>query len=342
MKWPFFWILGIGLLASACSPPPEAPTPPVVPTSPAPSAPTAPVLPRFADSIDEFENYAAGEVQSWAGPVFVTQVGGMDAPVWASPLGAAPPVAELAAASLIVVTGTSASPIEKEGRQGLMHRVTRYRDRHKEDIHLGWVFAADLAPPPEIEPAPVQVLLALTQAEGTLSDLALKIGEERRPASQPILPGQPFFAFVVDKAQLSQFHYSWVPGTYVFSPETDTVRHVSYFSGGVESAWTLVSSDLRLLLEDQGTAPGLRGLRLREALSGTVVQQAWYLRDLDYTDGQITLAERARDSEEARARIAAALAERPLSDEEEAVVFYRYNLSTGQKTFLRVEGIRQP
>jgi hypothetical protein len=57
---------------------------------------------------------------------------------------------------------------------------------------------------------------------------------------------QNFYTFAYDYNN-KNFHYSNIPGTYVWYPETNEFIHISYIGTGMESAWVKLTDNLNIL-----------------------------------------------------------------------------------------------
>jgi hypothetical protein len=88
---------------------------------------------------------------------------------------------------------------------------------------------------------------------------------------------QNFYTFAYDVAD-EGFHYRNIPGSYVWYPETNELQHISYIGTSGMSAWVIFTDDLNYMIEDFGTAPPPRGLKVwrvsddKEVFSGTYYQ----------------------------------------------------------------------
>jgi hypothetical protein len=70
---------------------------------------------------------------------------------------------------------------------------------------------------------------------------------------------QDFYTFVYDNSIIS-YHYTNIPGSYVWYPDTNEVLHISYIGHNEESRWVQFTDDFKYILQDGGTSPGPRGL----------------------------------------------------------------------------------
>jgi hypothetical protein len=86
------------------------------------------------------------------------------------------------------------------------------------------------------------------------------------------------FAFnIEDKA----FHYSNIPGSYAWYPETNELKHISYIGTSMESAWVIFTNDFKYILEDFGTNTGIRGLKIWRINDGEEIFWGNYYRNIN-------------------------------------------------------------
>jgi len=86
------------------------------------------------------------------------------------------------------------------------------------------------------------------------------------------------FAFNIDD---EAFHYSNIPGSYVWYPDKNEVKHISYIGTNMESAWVVFTDDFKYLIEDFGTAPPPRGLGIWRVSDGKKVFSGGYYRNIN-------------------------------------------------------------
>jgi hypothetical protein len=91
---------------------------------------------------------------------------------------------------------------------------------------------------------------------------------------------QRFYTFGWD-IDNEKFHYSNIPGTYVWYSETKELKHITYTSVERMSAWVIFTDDFKYELRDYGTAPGPRGLGVYRTDDGSTVFSGYYLDDVN-------------------------------------------------------------
>jgi hypothetical protein len=72
---------------------------------------------------------------------------------------------------------------------------------------------------------------------------------------------QDFYTFAYDFFH-RDFHYTNLPGSYAWFPDTNELRHVSYIGTTLEAGWVVFTDDFKYLIQDIGTAPPPRGLEV--------------------------------------------------------------------------------
>jgi hypothetical protein len=90
---------------------------------------------------------------------------------------------------------------------------------------------------------------------------------------------QNFYTFAYDWS-MGSFHYSNIPGSYAWFPETDELKHITYIGTDVESAWSIFTDDFKYILQDFGTSPGPRGLVVSRVDDGKRIFSGTYYHDL--------------------------------------------------------------
>lgn len=94
---------------------------------------------------------------------------------------------------------------------------------------------------------------------------------------------QNFYTFAFDLDN-SAFHYSNIPGSYAWYPETNELKHISYIGTSGESAWVVFTDDFKYIIEDFGTGPAPRGLGVWRVNNGERVFSGMYYRNINLHD----------------------------------------------------------
>ena len=102
---------------------------------------------------------------------------------------------------------------------------------------------------------------------------------------------QNFYSFAYDYS-MDFFHYSNVPGSYVWYPETNELKHISYIGTDMESGWVRFTDDFKYLLEDFGTGPDPRGLAVWRVEDAKKLFSGFYYKDINLQGNTIDIVYR--------------------------------------------------
>jgi len=95
--------------------------------------------------------------------------------------------------------------------------------------------------------------------------------------------GQNFFTFSWDHTH-ENFHYSNLPGLYIWNEEKKELQHITYIGGQGSkwgfSSWSKITDDFKYLLQDQGTSPS-RGVVIWSLKDGEEIFSAGYNIDIN-------------------------------------------------------------
>ena len=86
------------------------------------------------------------------------------------------------------------------------------------------------------------------------------------------------------------YRYDTIPGSYIWYPETNELRHISHIGHTETSAWVIFTDDLKYLIHDFGTSPGIRGVVVWQVDNGERVFSGYYLRDIRLNGHTIEIA----------------------------------------------------
>lgn len=101
-------------------------------------------------------------------------------------------------------------------------------------------------------------------------------------------PGQDFYTFVWN-SDYDQAFYTDPVGTFAWYPETNEIKHISYFGSIADCGWTRASDDQKFIFEDYGTAPGIRGLGIFDVEKNKIIFSGSYYEDLELADNEVTV-----------------------------------------------------
>jgi hypothetical protein len=99
---------------------------------------------------------------------------------------------------------------------------------------------------------------------------------------------QDFYTFMYEYSTES-FHYSNVPGAYIWYPQTNELKHITYIETNVESGWVKFTGDLKYIIRDFGTSPSPRGLGVWRVEDGERIFSGLYYRDINLQDYTINV-----------------------------------------------------
>ena len=109
---------------------------------------------------------------------------------------------------------------------------------------------------------------------------------------------QDFHTFVFDRditiniddwRTIGLFHYRNVAGTYAWFPETGELRHITHMGSTMESAWVKFTDDFRFMLQDFGTAPGIRGINVWRLEDNELIYSGGYLDSINLRGNTINV-----------------------------------------------------
>ena len=99
---------------------------------------------------------------------------------------------------------------------------------------------------------------------------------------------QNFYTFAFDY-QNKKFHYSNIPGSYAWYPDTNELKHISYIGTDMESAWVIFTDDFKYLVEDFGTAPPPSGLVVWRIEDSKEIFSGYYYRNVNLKGNTINV-----------------------------------------------------
>jgi hypothetical protein len=124
-----------------------------------------------------------------------------------------------------------------------------------------------------------QKLTGMYEINGNIKNITLYPHKEEN---------QIFYSFAYDYG-IESFHYSNIPGTYAWFPETNELKHITYMGTVIESGWSIFTDDFKYNLQDFGTSPGPRGLGVWRIDDGKRIFSGYYYRDLKLKGNTINI-----------------------------------------------------
>ena len=116
------------------------------------------------------------------------------------------------------------------------------------------------------------------------------------------LENQDFYTFSFDWS-MNSFHYSNIPGSYAWYPDTNELVHVTYIGTDMESAWSIFTDDFQYVLQDFGTSPGPRGLGVWRISDGEIIFSGTYYNSINMRDNTINVVYPYNDWDISRGRL---------------------------------------
>jgi len=276
------------------------------------------------------------ETEVLAGPLNVRRRPSLDSEV----------LEQLEAGARVVVTGLSLTSEEIDDHTGRWLRIAQVRNRTMGLPSVGWVFSKYVAEAQNLAGRSLTVLGLTEPEERRVQMLRLLVGKEEYRVRPWSMASQDFYTFVW-APDVRGFTFRDVPGTYVWYPDSAEAQHIAYRANTMESAWTAFTEDFEYLLTDAGTGPGVRGLGIRNLDTGQAVFSGSYYGDVDLRGHEVTVVyqytpwaiEGGRIDGKAIERAEACLEadlERPdvHPSQQELIVRYRYNMDSGERTYL--------
>jgi uncharacterized protein YgiM (DUF1202 family) len=115
-----------------------------------------------------------------------------------------------------------------------------------------------------------------------------------------------YYTFTWSTDDESYFYYD-VPGTYLWYPKTNEIRHVMYLGNSGESAWVHFTDDFEYFIQDYGTSPGVRGMILGKTKTGKIVFSDGHLAEPEIKGHLVTFAVRYDDLKSSDTKLPQAL-----------------------------------
>jgi hypothetical protein len=237
---------------------------------------------------------SAEEVQrEYCGTVYKTTVNDNRVNVRSLPSTSAKVVGQKNKGDVVYITGFSSDKETLDGHEGYWVRVSLMNDLSWDDKN-GWIFSkyANLDAGVSVS----EMTVAMVNPATARNALSLKLNIKRYNASKEVtvapqrLNDQAFYTFTWSDDE-SDFLYCDPVGTFIWNPETNEIKHISYMGYGMESAWCLVTNDLKYLLQDFGTGPAPRGLGVFDMETSASLYSGSYYGNLEYDGRSVVVIE---------------------------------------------------
>lgn len=99
-----------------------------------------------------------------------------------------------------------------------------------------------------------------------------------------------YYTFYWD-CSVENYHYSNIPGCYIWYPETGILKHITYFGGEMASSgfskWIMLTEDHKYLIEDYGTTPHPREVRVWNLITNQLIYNGEYYKSVNLKDHSI-------------------------------------------------------
>ena len=259
-------------------------------------------------------------------------------------------VGKLFKGNTVYVTGFSDNKETIDGYNGYWVKVSTYNEEYEYwEMKQQWVFSKYLDLEPSLEVSKIEpVRFYKNEWDSPLLDIKLvrKNGNSVATVELNNLEGQDFYSFnwLYDYFNKDNFSSCDPTGTFVYYPSTNEIKHITVKGESEESSWGLFTNDFKYFLQDFGTSSGVRALLITDLTTNEEIFSGNYYKKLGWDGESITICEtnhlktRNYDMISKEERRKAEEKQMTFSYQErkgkEIVDCYRYNLYTGEITFL--------
>jgi len=126
------------------------------------------------------------------------------------------------------------------------------------------------------------------RAQGLIGLQKINEVERQIGLSPHKLEHQNFYTFAYDWS-VDFFHYSNIPGSYAWFPETNELKHITYIGTDMESGWSIFTDDFKYVLQDFGTSTGPRLLGVWRTEDGEDIFSGFYYEDIKLNGNTINI-----------------------------------------------------
>ena len=179
----------------------------------------------------------------------------------------------------IIVFGTSKEKQEIDGHFGYWYKIWIEKQWEKE----GWIFSKYVENS-QITPTEIIVNYLPQKREGYSQNLICSYLLNGKKINLDLSPykidSQDFYTFRLDFSNES-YHYTNIPGTYIWYPMTNELKHITYIGEDLESAWCIFTDDFKYILSDGGTSPGPRAVSIWRVKDSENVFSGSYYRNVN-------------------------------------------------------------
>lgn len=146
--------------------------------------------------------------------------------------------------------------------------------------------------------------------------------------------------------EMRDFNYNDPTGVFRWDPDTNEITNLTNMGSECESAWCLISDDLKFMFQDFGTSPGTRALGVYDMETTKQIFSGSYYRELGY-DGESICIVKKYGLNHSDENVKKFREETPLTEEQldwinqgmsvNVIVKYRFNLFTKDMEFVECD-----
>jgi hypothetical protein len=150
-------------------------------------------------------------------------------------------------------------------------------------VEQGWVFSKYVNMD-EIEPSIIQFEEFIPETERKSAVINVSYNLNGNKVYMKMYPYKNsidnYYTFVLDYWD-DDYHYSNIPGSYIWYPDTNELKHITYMGTSMESGWVDFTDDFEYFIEDFGTGPAPRGIGVWRVFDKEEIFRGSYYRDIN-------------------------------------------------------------
>ncbi len=249
----------------------------------------------------------------------------------------------------IRITGISKTAEEIDGHLGYWLRFNKIEtSKDKKYISspnkYNWVWSKYVAKLSNLKPSKISLKKHKAATSHNVSTIELFLEHNGKTRTIEAYAhkedSQNHYTFLLS-SDLENYMYYDVPGTYIYLPESNEIKHITYYGNGTE--WNILSNDNKYLLQDAGSCAGPRFLSIINLESGEIVFDGLYMgcrlnlkgNEVDIIYVPNYLNEDKLDSETIRHAKEFKKNNKAEDDSYQVIVTYRYNFVTKKRKFVK-------
>jgi hypothetical protein len=153
--------------------------------------------------------------------------------------------------SKIVITGVSEKPESIDGTICYWLRINEV-EKGKE-IPVGWVFGKYIADGDQIKPSVISINNYYIVPYNYSIEIQISFTVNGQEVLDKVIgyfdPVQKFYTFSYTTDNFRKYDWHCIPGTYIFYPEKNEIKHIAYIGISSKEQRILLSSDYKYLIE---------------------------------------------------------------------------------------------